>query len=64
LASVFSRLERNVLVPDLVTTSERNVSLAIQASNDFVIGNKLVLDLQEFGTVSICPFLLCTACLL
>jgi aspartate kinase len=56
LASVFSQLERNGLVPDLVTTSERNVSLAIQASNDFVIGNKLVLDLQKFGSVSICPF--------
>lgn len=55
LASVFSQLEQNGLVPDLVTTSERNVSLAIQASNDFVIGNKLVLDLQKFGSVSICP---------
>lgn len=52
LASVFCQLERNGIVPDLVTTSERNVSLAIQAST---ITNKLVLDLQEFGSVSIRP---------
>ncbi|KAJ9401984.1 hypothetical protein DTO282F9_1274 [Paecilomyces variotii] len=50
LASVFCQLERNGIVPDLVTTSERNVSLAIQAST---ITNKLVLDLQEFGSVTI-----------
>ena len=56
LASVFSQLERNGLVPDLVTTSERNVSLAIQVSNNFVIDNKTVLGLQKFGSVSICVF--------
>ncbi|EED13993.1 aspartate kinase, putative [Talaromyces stipitatus ATCC 10500] len=48
LTSIFSQLERNSIVPDLVTTSERNVSLAIQASND-----KLARDLQEFGSVTI-----------
>ena len=51
LTSVFAQLERNRVVPDLVTTSQRNVSLAIQASNDLGVGEKLVSDLREFGTV-------------
>ncbi|KGO61217.1 Aspartate kinase, monofunctional class [Penicillium expansum] len=53
LASVFLELERTGLLPDLVTTSERNVSLAIQASNGIFNRNRLVLNLQKFGCVSI-----------
>jgi len=56
LTSVFSQLERKGIVPDLVTTSERHVSLAIQAPSDFVVGNRIVRDLQKLGSVSICPF--------
>lgn len=55
LTSVFSQLERNGIVPDLVTTSERHVSLAMQAPSDFVVGNRIVRDLQKLGSVSICP---------
>lgn len=55
LASVFLELERNCLLPDLVTTSERNVSLAIQASNGIFNRNRLVLNLQKFGCVSSVP---------
>ncbi|KAL2818247.1 hypothetical protein BDW59DRAFT_165579 [Aspergillus cavernicola] len=53
LASVFLELERNGLVPDLVTTSERNVSLAIQTSDGILDRNRLVLNLQKFGSVTI-----------
>ncbi|GAD93985.1 aspartate kinase, putative [Paecilomyces variotii No. 5] len=53
LASVFSQLQRNGIVPDLVTTSERNVSLAVQISDSLSSRNRLVLDLQRFGSVTI-----------
>lgn len=55
LTSVFSQLQRNDIVPDLVTTSERNVSLAVQMSDSLSSRNRLVLDLQRFGSVSIAP---------
>ncbi|KAL1852207.1 Aspartokinase [Paecilomyces lecythidis] len=53
LTSVFSQLQRNGIVPDLVTTSERNVSLAVQISDSLSSRNRLVLDLQRFGSVTI-----------
>ncbi|KAH8891108.1 aspartate kinase [Thozetella sp. PMI_491] len=53
LAKVLTHLEENGIAIDLVTTSERNISLAVQASED---GNgaerKAEIGLERFGKVA------------
>ncbi|EOO01275.1 putative aspartate kinase protein [Phaeoacremonium minimum UCRPA7] len=54
LAGVFNKLEENKMLVDLVTTSEGNVSLAMQSSDGTENQQRrLKGDLEEFGKVSI-----------
>ncbi|KAI2472042.1 aspartate kinase [Annulohypoxylon bovei var. microspora] len=55
LTQVFDRLERNKIPADLVTTSERHVSLAVQAPNDASALLMLKEELERFGQVGISP---------
>ncbi|KAI0902422.1 aspartate kinase [Annulohypoxylon nitens] len=55
LTQVFDRLERNKIPADLVATSERHVSLAVQAPNDASALLRLKEELERFGQVGISP---------
>jgi aspartate kinase len=52
LTGVFKKLDERGITADLVTTSERNVSLAIQSTGDEMLGGgQLANDLRKFGKV-------------
>lgn len=53
LMQVFACMERNKVPVDLVTTSERNVSLAIQSPGGADAITKLKTELEQFGKVSL-----------
>ncbi|KAI0011809.1 aspartate kinase [Xylariaceae sp. FL0662B] len=53
LTQVFDRLERNMIPVDLVATSERHVSLAVQSPDDSSAMPRLKEELERFGKVSI-----------
>lgn len=53
LMQVFACMERNKVPVDLVTTSERNVSLAIQSPGGADAIPKLKTELEQFGKVSL-----------
>ncbi|KAK6950314.1 hypothetical protein Daesc_008640 [Daldinia eschscholtzii] len=53
LTQVFDRLERNKIPVDLVATSERHVSLAVQAPSDPSALLRLREELERFGQVAI-----------
>ncbi|KAI1212475.1 aspartate kinase [Annulohypoxylon truncatum] len=55
LTQVFDRLERNKIPADLVATSERHVSLAVQAPSDASALLRLKEELERFGQVGISP---------
>ncbi|KAI1103795.1 aspartate kinase [Jackrogersella minutella] len=55
LTQVFDRLERNKIPADLVATSERHVSLAVQAPGDPSALLRLKDELERFGQVGISP---------
>ncbi|KAI1074708.1 aspartate kinase [Whalleya microplaca] len=55
LSQVFDRLERNKIPADLVATSERHVSLAVQSPGDSSAMLRLKEELERFGQVSIFP---------
>ncbi|OTA66436.1 aspartate kinase [Hypoxylon sp. EC38] len=55
LTQVFDRLERNKIPADLVATSERHVSLAVQAPSDPTALLRLKEELERFGQVGITP---------
>ncbi|XXH05077.1 homoserine O- acetyltransferase [Hypoxylon texense] len=55
LTQVFDRLERNKIGVDLVTTSERHVSLAVQSPGDPSALLRLKEDFERFGQVAISP---------
>ncbi|KAI0180001.1 aspartate kinase [Hypoxylon sp. FL1284] len=53
LTQVFDRLERNKIPVDLVATSERHVSLAVQSPGDPSTLLKLKEELERFGQVAV-----------
>ncbi|KAI0114957.1 aspartate kinase [Daldinia grandis] len=53
LTQVFDRLERNKIPVDLVATSERHVSLAVQSPGDPTALLRLREELERFGQVAI-----------
>lgn len=53
LLQVFTCLERNKVPVDLVTTSERNASLAIQSLGGADVLPRLKSELEKFGRVSL-----------
>ncbi|KAI2639690.1 aspartate kinase [Hypomontagnella submonticulosa] len=55
LTQVFDRLERNKIPVDLVATSERHVSLAVQSPGDPTALLRLKEELERFGQVTISP---------
>ncbi|OTB06043.1 hypothetical protein M426DRAFT_319408 [Hypoxylon sp. CI-4A] len=55
LTQVFDRLERNKIPVDLVATSERHVSLAVQSPADPSALLRLKEELERFGQVGISP---------
>ncbi|KAI6091120.1 aspartate kinase [Hypoxylon rubiginosum] len=55
LTQVFDRLERNKIPVDLVATSERHVSLAVQSPGDPSTLLRLKEEFERFGQVAISP---------
>ncbi|KAL7626858.1 Aspartokinase [Parahypoxylon ruwenzoriense] len=55
LTQVFDRLERNKIPVDLVATSERHVTLAVQSPSDPSTLLRLKDELERFGQVAISP---------
>ncbi|KAI1396722.1 aspartate kinase [Hypoxylon fuscum] len=55
LTQVFDRLERNKIPADLVATSERHVSLAVQSPADPGALLRLKEELERFGHVAVTP---------
>ncbi|KAI2630700.1 aspartate kinase [Hypoxylon sp. NC1633] len=55
LTQVFDRLERNKIPVDLVATSERHVSLAVQSPGDPSALLRLKEEFERFGQVAITP---------
>ncbi|KAI1143869.1 aspartate kinase [Hypoxylon sp. FL0543] len=55
LTQVFDRLERNKIPADLVATSERHVTLAVQAPSDPTALLRLREELERFGQVGVTP---------
>lgn len=53
LVQVFNRLERNKIAVDLITTSERNVSLAVHSPGNSSAVLRLKEELKSFGKVAI-----------
>lgn len=54
LTQVFDRLERHKILVDLVTTSERHVSLAVQSLAPGAL-QRLTEELERFGRVAVAP---------
>ena len=52
LASIFGTLDRYGVVVDLISTSEVHVSMAIEDTQEKKIMDRLVKDLEKYGTVS------------
>ena len=61
LAGIFGMLDRYGVVVDLISTSEVHISMAIEDTHEKKTVEKLVKDLEKYGTVSPRPFF-CTPC--
>lgn len=52
LAGIFGTLDRYGVVVDLISTSEVHVSMAIEETHERKVMDRLVKDLEKYGTVS------------
>ena len=52
LAGIFETLDRYGVVVDLISTSEVQISMAIEDTHEKKVMDKLVKDLEKYGTVS------------
>jgi len=52
LAGIFGMLDRYGVVVDLISTSEVHISMAIEDTHEKKVMDKLVKDLEKYGTVS------------
>ena len=61
LAGIFGTLDRYGVAVDLISTSEVHISMAIEDTHEKKLMDKLVKDLEKYGTVSLGPPLLHTS---
>ena len=52
LAGIFGTLDRYGVVVDLISTSEVHISMAIEDTHEKKVMDKVVKDLEKYGTVS------------
>ena len=52
LAGIFGMLDRYGVVVDLISTSEVHISMAIEDTHEKKVMDRLVKDLEKYGTVS------------
>jgi aspartate kinase len=52
LAGIFGALDRYGVVVDLISTSEVHISMAIEDTHERKVMDRLVRDLEKYGTVS------------